>query len=264
MLCAIDIGNTNISAAIFDNGKIIGRFKVASRKAAEIAFLVRKLRQAGVKHLVICSVVPALTRILKKRLEAGLRVEPVIIGKDIVVPIKNRYRYPSQVGQDRLVNAYAGLRLYRAPLVVIDSGTAITFDIVSAKGEYIGGMILPGLQISLEALNQRTALLPRIKLERPREFIGRDTVNSMRSGMFYGFSGLFDALSEKIKKKLGAGTLVIGTGGNINDLSRYCRCFDAVEPDLTVKGLNLIFQNAKESLPHRLPAGRQGRKGEVK
>ena len=156
------------------------------------------------------------------------------------MPIRNLYRKPKQVGQDRLVNAYAASALYGAPLIVIDFGTAITFDIISKNKEYLGGMILPGLGISLEALHERTALLPKIKLSKPQEFIGRDTRNSMLSGIIYGFAALTDDLTNRIKKKIGKNVLVIGTGGNINLIGRYCRKIDRIDPDLTLKGIALL------------------------
>ena len=157
------------------------------------------------------------------------------------MPIKNLYLNPKEVGQDRLVNAYAGVKLYGAPLVVIDFGTAVTFDVISGRKEYLGGLILPGLRISLEALNQRTALLPKIKLEEPKEFIGRDTEGSMLSGIVYGFSSLTDDLIARIKDKLGRKTKAIGTGGNISLISKYCQRLDDKDIHLTLKGLNMLF-----------------------
>jgi type III pantothenate kinase len=157
------------------------------------------------------------------------------------VPIKNLYRKPKQVGQDRLVNAYAGVILYGAPLIVVDFGTAITFDAVSKNKEYLGGMILPGLDISLHSLAERTALLPKIKLNKPKEFIGRDTKDSILSGVVYGFAALTDDLTQRIKNRIGKSAKVIGTGGNIKLIRRYCRNIDKVDRDLTLKGLNLIY-----------------------
>jgi len=151
------------------------------------------------------------------------------------------YRRPAQVGQDRLVNAYAAFFSYGAPLIVIDFGTAVTFDVVSQKREYLGGMILPGLKISLDSLAQRTALLPSIRLTSPAEFIGRDTKNSMLSGIVYGFSSLVDELCRKIKKKLGSKARVVATGGDAGLIGRYCRVINKIDKDLTLKGLALIM-----------------------
>jgi len=239
MLLAIDIGNTNINCAVFRDKKIIRRFAIPSVKyqAQKIKKALGRLR---IKTTVICSVVPSLTKNLKKDLRKILGQPPYIIGKEIKVPIKNLYRKPRQVGQDRLVNAYAGVMLYGQPLIVVDFGTAITFDVVSKDREYLGGMILPGLEISLLCLNQRTALLPKVKLARPQEFIGRDTRDSILSGIVYGFAALSDDLVMRIKKKIGKDTKVIGTGGNINLIGRYCQRLDKIDRNLTLKGLQLI------------------------
>jgi len=240
MLLAIDIGNTNISFGLFKGKVIVKRFAIPTKD-----YNLKRLKKAAAKidiaDAVICSVVPSFTAKLARDLKILLARRPYIIGKDIKVPIKNLYRKPEQVGQDRLVNAYAGVVFYGAPLVVVDFGTAVTFDVVSGGKEYLGGMILPGLRISLDALAERTALLPRIKLERPGEFIGRDTRNSMLSGIVYGFAALADDLSRRIKDKVGKDTLVIATGGNINLIAKYCQGIDRIDRDLTLKGLNLIY-----------------------
>lgn len=259
MLLAIDIGNTNITFGIFQGSKIIKRFDIPtkrvihSRRGRFPATLFSSKRDPAryytgwrenvqnIDAAVICSVVPAATKILGRDLKGALGIKPYYIGKDIRVPIKNLYRKPAQVGQDRLVNAFAGVKIYGAPLVIVDFGTAITFDIISKNKEYMGGMILPGLNISLEALNQRTALLPKIKLARPKEFIGRDTKNSMLSGIIYGFAALTDDLVMRIKDKIGRDAKVIGTGGNINLMGKFCRKINKIDPDLTLKGLTALY-----------------------
>lgn len=241
MLLTIDIGNTNISFGVFRGNKIIKRFDIPT-KDYNLRKLRRNLAKINTDDAVICSVVPKVTNILKKDLQKLLGKRPYIIGKDIRVPIKNLYRNPKQVGQDRLVNAYAGIKFYGYPLIAIDFGTAITIDVVSKNKEYLGGMILPGLGISLDALRQRTALLPKIKLEKPKEFIGRDTKNSILSGLIYGFSALTDKVSVKIKHIIGKNALVVGTGGNINLIAQYCKQLDRIDVDLTLKGLNLIYK----------------------
>ncbi len=242
MLLAVDIGNTNISFGIFKGNRIIKRFNIPT-KGYTPKKLERKLGKADTDDVIICSVVPKTCKILEEGLQRLSGKRPYIIGKDIKAPIKNLYRKPRQVGQDRLVNAYAGAILYGAPLIVVDFGTAITFDVISKRKEYLGGMILPGLQISLDALAERTALLPEIKLNKPKEFIGRDTQNSMLSGIVYGFASLTDGLAKRIKEKIGKNALVIGTGGNISLIGKYCKALDKIDKDLTLKGLNLIYNN---------------------
>jgi type III pantothenate kinase len=242
VLLAVDIGNTNIGCGIFKDNKIIKRFDVPTK-----GYGPQKIKEAlgkfPIDDSIVCSVVPKITFILEKDLIKILRKRLYIIGEEIKVPIKNLYRKPRQVGQDRLVNAYAGVMFYGAPLIAVDFGTAVTFDAVSKNREYLGGMILPGLGISLDALAERTALLPRIKLKNPREFIGRDTANSMLSGVVYGFAALTDDLVNRIKHKIGQGARVIGTGGNIGLINKYCRRIDKIDRDLTLKGLNLIYQH---------------------
>jgi type III pantothenate kinase len=156
------------------------------------------------------------------------------------VPIKNLYRNPEQVGQDRLVNAFAGLIFYGVPLIIIDFGTAVTFDVVSNKKEYLGGIITPGLNTSLKALAEHTALLPKTNLEKPRELIGRDTKASMLSGIVYGMSCLVDDLILRLKLKLGKSTKVIGTGGDIALIKPYCRRIDIQDKDIALRGICLL------------------------
>ena len=242
MLLAIDIGNTNINLGLFFGRRLLKRYIIPTGKKNYYPLLKKLLgkNKRRIGKIIVCSVVPKSTFILAKGLRKLLKLKPIIIGKNITVPIRNLYRKPKQVGQDRLVNAYAASTLYGAPLIIIDFGTAITFDVISKDKEYLGGMILPGLGISLEALYERTALLPKIKLSRPKEFIGRDTRNSMLSGIIYGFAALTDDLASRIKKEIGKNALVIGTGGNIDLIGRYCRKINRIDPDLTLKGIALL------------------------
>ncbi|MCM8801187.1 MAG: type III pantothenate kinase [Candidatus Omnitrophica bacterium] len=242
MLLAVDIGNTNISFGIFKANRIIKRFDICGRNY-ERRILKKKIAKFKLDGAVICSVVPYLTAVIKKDIKRLLGINPFILGKDIRVPIKNLYRNPRGLGQDRLVNAYAGINLHRAPLIIIDLGTAITFDIISKDKTYLGGLILPGLRLSIEALSEKTALLPKIRLERPKEFIGGDTKSCILSGVLYGYATMIEGLSKKIKERLGGSSLIIGTGGDIRLLRRYCRIFDKIDKDLTLKGLNLIYHH---------------------
>ncbi|MFH0826978.1 MAG: type III pantothenate kinase [Candidatus Omnitrophota bacterium] len=245
MLLAIDIGNTNITFGIFSGKKLLKKFDIPTDKL-RYATLKKELGRFKPREAVICSVVPGATRHLKGVL-SRLSLRPLIIGKDVRVPIKNLYRKPAQVGQDRLVNAYAVTRLYGAPAVIVDFGTAITFDVVSKNKEYKGGLIVPGLKISLEALFQRTALLPQLGLGAPREFIGKDTKSSMLSGIVYGFASLTDQLLTQLKKDTGKGALALATGGDVSLMARYCRKIDRIDGTLTLKGLNLIYGEAKKN-----------------
>jgi len=242
VLLAVDIGNTNISMGVFKGMRLIKKYTTPTRSKNALA-LLRGFR--GIDDAAICSVVPGATKDLVKCLAGSLGKKPYIIGKDMKVPVKNLYRKPGQVGQDRLVNAFAAIKLYKAPVVAVDFGTAVTFDAVSRKGEYLGGMIMPGLRISIDALADRTALLPQITLRRPKEFIGKDTQSSILSGIVYGFAAITDVLAHRIKDKIGRNALVIGTGGNINLIGRYCKNIDTIDQDLTLKGINLIYRKIK-------------------
>ncbi len=251
MLLAIDIGNTNITLGIFKGNRIIRKFNIPTQEVIHsrrgrlnvpYGKLIRIFREYKIDDAVICSVVPKSRAVLEKDLNKLLRKRPIIIGKDILVPIKNLYRQPKQVGQDRLVNAYAAVLLFGAPLIVVDFGTAITFDVISKNREYLGGMILPGLQVSLDALGEKTALLPKVKLSSPKEFIARDTKNSMLSGIVYGFAALTDELIKRIRDRIEENATVIGTGGNIGLIGKYCNSIAKTDVNLTLKGLSLIYQ----------------------
>jgi type III pantothenate kinase len=242
MLLAIDVGNTTIALGVFESNKLKKRYSIATN-SYKYGYSLRKIfKSHRINDAIVSSVVPKATRELERQLRELLKKPPMILGKNLNVPIKNLYRFPEQVGQDRLVNGFAAVNLYGTPAIVVDFGTAITFDVISRKKEYLGGMILPGLRISLETLNERTALLPKIQLEKPEEFIGRDTKNSMLSGIVYGFAALSDDLTERIKKTIGKNARVIGTGGNIDLIDSYCSNFKVVDKDLTIKGLNLIYR----------------------
>ncbi len=258
MLLAIDIGNTNITFGLLQGSRIIRTFNIPTN-----AYSLNKLKAKTrgrfwknrtvpfISDTVICSVVPKVTGRLRRDLIALSGRRPYIIGKDILVPIRNLYHKPKQVGQDRLVNAYAALSLYGAPLIAIDFGTAITFDIISKRKEYLGGMILPGLKISLEVLNQRTALLPKVKLEKPEALIGRDTKNSMLSGIIYGFSSLTDELIIRIRKLIGHKAPAVATGGNTELISKYCQRINKVDVNLTLKGLSMLYLFKKIGLSQK-------------
>lgn len=238
MLLAIDIGNTNINCGLFKGKRLLKRFSLPTPGYSR-SLLEKRIANAYLEAAVICSVVPEATKVLARDLRVLLAPPVYIIGKDFKVPIKNLYRKPRQVGQDRLVNAYAGLALYQSPLIIIDFGTAITFDVISKDGDYLGGMIIPGLELSLRTLAQNTALLPKVKLARPREFIGRDTRASILSGIIYGFAALSNDLVARIKSKIGQQARVIATGGNARLVADYCKEIERVIPELTLTGINL-------------------------
>jgi len=243
MLLAIDIGNTNIKSAIFKGKKIIKQFDLPLKSYSKSKFAKKLASSRTISDTAICSVVPKLTGIIKHDLKLLTGKTPYIIGKDLTVPMKNFYRNPKQLGQDRLAGAYAACNLYPAPLIVIDSGTAITFDVISKNRSYLGGLIFPGMKAALDALREKTALLPQVKLQRPRTLIGRDTKTSILSGIVFGIASLSQGVVNRIKQRIGKGALVIGTGGNIDLIKKYSGIGIKIDPDLTLKGINLIYGN---------------------
>jgi len=243
MLLAIDIGNTNIKSALFKGKKIIKRFDLPVKNYSKSKFAKKLISGQPISAAAICSVAPKLTRVIQQDLKLLTGKTPYVIGKDLIVPMKNFYRNPKQLGQDRLVGAYAACNLYPAPLIVIDSGTAITFDAVSKKNEFLGGLIFPGMGICFEALREKTALLPQIKLQPPKNLIGADTKNSILSGIVFGIASLSKEVTNRIKQRLGKDALVIGTGGGIHLIKKYSGISIKIDPDLTLKGINLIYES---------------------
>ncbi|MCX5694655.1 MAG: type III pantothenate kinase [Candidatus Omnitrophica bacterium] len=242
MLLTIDIGNTNISGGIFKGKTLKCQFDIPTRNYKKTE-LIRKLKTyPKISASIICSVVPKLTATVHHDLKLITKRNVYIIGKDLTVPIVNRYRIPKQVGQDRLVNAYAVKSLYHTPAIVIDSGTAITFDVISKNQAYLGGLIFPGMNMSLNALKEKTALLPQVKLEQPKMLIGQDTKNSMLSGVVFGTAVLCKELAEKIKLLLKKNTQIIGTGGNIYLIKKYSGMKMEINKNLTLIGLRLIYE----------------------
>ena len=249
MLLAINIGNTNINFGIFTqnsskkNNKTALKFNLAVKNYSR-AKLAKKLGlHPEISKIIICSVIPKLTKIVQLNLKSLTGINARIIGKDLAVPIKNLYHQPKQLGQDRLVNAYAASQLYSTPLIVIDSGTAITLDVVSKNRTFLGGLIMVGVEMSLAALNEKTALLPKIRLTQPLKLIGQDTKSSILSGIIFGTTAAIDELTKQIKRYLGKNTLIIGTGGNIPLIKRNSKIKIHVDKDLTLRGIKLINEN---------------------
>lgn len=256
MILAIDIGNTTITLGLVFGLKVkkTARIETALPRAALENQLKKqlaawKLANTSLEAVVICSVVPKVLVIVKSFLNRQLKARVYTIGQDIKVPIKNKYKNPKQVGQDRLVGAYAAMRFYGAPTIVIDLGTAITFDVVSSKKEYLGGIIVPGLRLSAESLFKKTALLPLIKIQAPQSVVGRDTKNSILSGLFYGYGAMCSGLIDLIKKEVGKNAKVIVTGGHTALMKKYMgQGIQALDEDLILKGSELIYRKLS---PHQ-------------
>ena len=239
---AVDIGNTNITLGIFKDRALLKKVKIPTHAPASYTKRLAKFTKgSSIGAAVISSVVPeALSRV--EKILKTISIDKIyILGENINAPIPNLYRAKREVGQDRLVNAFAAKSLYGAPSVVIDFGTAITFDIVSKRGEYLGGVILPGIELSLAGLHEKTALLPKVELIPVPYIIGKDTAGSIRAGILFGFGAMCDGLVAQYKKILGEDTKVIATGGNAPLIKRYTKSIQIVDENLTLKGLIKIL-----------------------
>ena len=244
-LIAVDIGNTSIHLARFDQGKWRSSRRIVTSHYREELFDALKPLVPSDKNacVVIAGVVPEAGKYLERAIPKKLRVETRLIGPAFPVPMKNLYKIPSQVGVDRLLNGLAAYDKVRGPVIVIDFGTAITFDVVTQRGEYRGGVIAPGIEISLEALFQKTALLPKIRLQHPKKVVGRDTVESIRVGCSVGIGGLCDRIIDEIEKSSRLRAKVIATGGYAGFMSKYCRRISAIDPDLLFKGIQITYRH---------------------
>ncbi len=243
-LLAVDIGNTSTCFARFAGGKFKNIFRLSTKDLVKPSgtLLKKKLWKKNIQAAVIASVVPSAGESLKSTLSGSFGIKTYLIGKDFQAPVTNLYKDPEQVGADRLMNAIAAFDRTRKEAIVIDFGTAITFDIISKKGEYLGGVIAPGIEISLEALYQRTALLPKIRLAHPKNLIGKDTIESIRVGCSVGIGGLCDRVVSEIVKKYHLKPVVIGTGGYALFMRKYCSCIESMDAMLTMKGIVLSYK----------------------
>ena len=252
MLLAIDIGNTAVSTAAIGQKKVLEENHLSShlpvnvfRKKFKI-LLTHLVRSHGIfKRVIICSVVPDLTSIIETVIKAEWKISGLVIGRDMKVPIKNNYN-PRQIGQDRLVGAYAAKILYGFPAIIIDFGTATTFDVVNGKGEYDGGLIVPGIRLSTETLFHKTALLPKIEnIRAPKSLVGKNTQDSILSGLFYGYGTMAAGLIDRIEKKMKGKAKVIITGGYTTLMKKYILDkVDVIDNLLVYKGIMLLDKSA--------------------
>ncbi len=251
MLLAIDIGNTHTVVGLYEADELRFRWRLASdaqRTADEFGILVRELcAQSGVEFadilgVVVCSVVPALTSALCEMAERLLGVEPVVVGPDLDLGITIDYFDPKEVGPDRLANAVAVHETLTGPAIVVDFGTATTFDAVTADGHYLGGAIAPGVVTSAENLFRRGALLPRVALDAPPSVMGKSTEEAMRSGIVFGAVGQVDEIVRRIIEEWGERPMVVATGGLAGTIAAFSKTIDSVDPDLTLTGLAAIHR----------------------
>ncbi len=241
MLLAVDIGNTNIVLGLFSENRLSSRHRILTERAGDVKVHIKR----GIDAAIIASVVPQKTGIVSREIKKQSGVKPVIVTWRMIKGLRIALRGKNQVGIDRLVNAAAVRRLYGSPAVIIDFGTATTFCALDRAGRYLGGAITSGLEISKEVLHERTAKLPLIEIRKPKSAIGQNTVDAMRSGLFYGYVDMVEGMIKRFKAKLGRGAKVIATGGLSKLIASGTDMIDVVDPDLTLKGLNIIYREMK-------------------
>jgi len=249
LLC-VDVGNTNIVIGLFNQEALVASWRVATRSdltADELAVIVDRLFELkGINRKLIhgasvCSVVPGLNRALVGMCESYLHLSPLFIGPGVRTGVRVLVENPKEVGADRIVNTAAAYHKYGGPCILIDFGTAVTYDAISENGEYLGGAIAPGLMISLEALVQRTAQLRFVEPTAPQSVIGKSTITSIQSGLMWGFVGQVEGIIRRMRKELGKNTKVIATGGDAMMIASLTRVIETVDPFLTLEGLRIIY-----------------------
>ncbi len=252
MLLAIDVGNTNTQFGVFDGATLRADWRLATRgngTADEMGLLSLSLLEReeiateDISGIVVASVVPPLTGALARMSQRYFGVEPLLVSADLVDDLPVLYDPPGDVGADRIVNAVAARQKYGVPAVVVDFGTATTFDVINDEGAYLGGVIATGVGVSADALFARAARLPRVDIARPEQVIGRSTVGSVRSGLFYGYADLVDGLLRRISLELGAEPTVIATGGWAVTIGEACERIQHIDLLLTLEGLRFIHAN---------------------
>lgn len=251
MLIAMDVGNSNVTIGVFEGERIRAQWRVSTnphRTPDEYGAMFMKLLPhqdltfGQINHAAIASVVPPLTATFQEVCQQYFNVNPVVVGPGIKTGLRIMVDNPSAVGADRVVDALAAHRLYGGPAIVVDLGTATTFEAVSREGDFLGGAIAPGIIIASEALFEKTARLSRVELVRPKQVIGKNSIAAVQSGLVFGYVGLVEGILARMKRELGGSATVIGTGGLAKMVAKETPAIDIVDSDLTLKGLRLIHQ----------------------
>jgi len=252
VILAIDIGNTNMEFGLYCDDKIKTSFRIGTNReitSDELGltlmqfFAFNGFKKEEIERVIISSVVPQVMYSVNNAIKKYLGATALSAGVDMPIGIKNCYSHPAEVGTDRLVSSLAAIRKYGGPVIVIDFGTATTFDAISGKGEYLGGAIYPGIKISMEALFSRTAKLPRVEIADPGAVIGTTTVTSMQAGVLYGYVGAVDHIVAMMKKELGPDTKVVATGGLAQLISGNTDQIDFVDRSIILDGLLMIYRD---------------------
>lgn len=254
-LLVLDIGNTNIVMGVYTGEELTGHWRIVTdrdKTEDEYGILISQLlSRSGVQpdsigSIVISSVVPPLTFTFEELARKYFGKEPLTVEPGIRTGIKIRFDNPKEVGADRIANAVGAFGKYRSACVVVDFGTATTFDLISSEGDYMGGVIAPGINISAEALFKQTSKLPRVDISRPVSVVGKNTVESIKGGIFYGYVSLVDGIVERIKKEFGQDLIVIATGGIAKTIAPESATIDLVDENLTLDGLRIIYVKNKK------------------
>lgn len=249
MLLVIDVGNTNTVMGIYHGDKLLAHWRLETKKertADELGIFFKELlgfsniSLSDITDIAISNVVPPLSFTLQQMCKRYFNKKPFVVDHKTLGPLTLKLDNPKELGADRIVNAVAAYKEFKTDLVVIDFGTATTFDVVSKKGEYLGGAICPGIKISLEALFHSASKLPRVEITRPGRVIGRNTVDCMQSGVFYGYIGLVDSLVAQMQKEFGKRLKVIATGGLAGLIAEGSKSIEVVDEMLTLKGLKIL------------------------
>jgi type III pantothenate kinase len=257
MLLVIDVWNTNTVLGIYDGEVLVHDWRIRTvidHTVDEYGMLILNLfnnsgiSSKDVKSIIISCVVPPMLNILEPLCQKYFGIDPLIVGPGVKTGMPIFYDNPKEVGADRIVNAVAAYEKYQREMIIVDFGTATTFDYISPKGEYMGGCIAPGIMISSEALFERASKLPRVELCKPRLIITKDTVSGIQAGIMYGYAGLVDGIVERMKAESASKPLVVATGGLAKLISGVAKHIDVVDEMLTIEGLRIIFmRNLKKS-----------------
>lgn len=252
MIFVLDTGNTNTVLGVFEKGTLTYEWRIKTdryKTEDEFGILIKSLfeyrgiRFSDIEGIIISSVVPPIMLALERMCSIYFGIKPLIIGKEDVQSFLHMdYPHPEEIGADRIVNAVGAIDEYGAPLIIIDFGTATTFCAISEQAQYCGGVIAPGIKISMEALYQTASKLPKIEIQAPQQVVGRSTVEAMQSGAFYGYVAQVDGIVTRIKKQMTTHPKVIATGGLASLIANASETVDIVEPHLTLKGLFLIYE----------------------
>ena len=252
MILAIDVGNTNIVIGAFEGDTLVKNWRISTahqRTTDEMGMFMlqllehHKLDIGDIDDVIVSSVVPQVMFSLERAISRYLKHEPIVIGPGVKTGINIKYDDPKEVGADRIVNAVAAYNIYGGPCIIIDLGTATTFCAVTEKADYLGGVICPGVKISLDALITHTSKLPKIELILPAKVIGKTTVSSMQSGMVYGYAGQIEAIVRLMKAEMGGADIkVIATGGLASMISQATDVIDIIDANLTLKGLQILYR----------------------